>query len=187
VQGGGQGAHEVGDEAGDAGRGRAVGAVAAPHDHLVELDVADRFGGLVGQGRHVLDHEHAVRLVGAAAGVHDEAQAFRLLRQHLVLAAGGGLELGEDGGGLGLGLDATALAGGLGLHDLLGLGGAGGRFQRGAALVLDALGLGQRGLGTGPVLRLLDGGLGNALPRLALLVGFSLPDLQPALAAAIRA
>ena len=63
---------------------------------------------------------------------------------------------------------------------LLGLGRC---FHRRAPLRLDALGLGQGGLGHGPVLRFLHGGLGFALAGLAQLIGFGLLDLQVRLGA----
>src|SRR5205807_5994890 len=102
----------------------------------------------------------------AAARLDDQAQALGLLGQDFVLALGLRFEPGERGLGLALGLDAPLLGLGLGLDDDLGLLGLGRRLDRGPALGLDALGLGQRGLGHGPVLRLLHRGFRLAFARL---------------------
>ena len=61
------------------------------------------------------------------------------------------------------GFDAALFGLRLGLDDDLGLLGLGRSFDVGPAFGLDALGLGQRGLGHGPVLRFLHRGLGFAL------------------------
>ena len=80
--------------------------------------------------------------------------------------------------GLPFGFDAALLGLGFRLDDDLGLLGLGRGFHRGPPLGLDALGLGQRGLGHGAVLRFLHRGLGFALARLAQLIRFGLLDLQ---------
>ena len=65
---------------------------------------------------------------------------------------------------------------------MLGLLGLGRRFELGPLLGFDALGLGERGLGHGAVLRFEHGRLGLALARLADLVGLGLlaPAARPA-------
>ena len=87
----------------------------------------------LGQRVEVFEHQQLERLLGAAAGLDDLLQALALLGQDLVLAAGLGFELGEDGRGLALGLDAALLGLGLGLDDDLGLLGLGRGLDRGAA------------------------------------------------------
>ena len=88
---------------------RAVLAAVFPDDDLVELDVRDRLGRGVGQVVEVFEHQQLERLLRAAAGFDDLLQAFALLGQDLVLAAGFGVELGEDGRGFAFGLDAALL------------------------------------------------------------------------------
>ena len=114
----------------------------------------------------VFEHQQLERLLRAAAGLDDPLQALALLGEDLVLAAGLGFELGEDGGRLAFGLDAAFLGLGLGVDDDAGLLGLGRGFDCGAALGLDALGLGQRGLGHGAVLGFEHRRLGLALARL---------------------
>src|SRR5690606_17939239 len=109
-------AHQVGHEAADAGACSAA-VRAAPHHDLVEADVADRLGRLVGEVLDLLEHEETVRLVCAAACGDDTLETFGLLRQLLVLTARCRFEPREDCGGLALCLESPALGKRLGLDD----------------------------------------------------------------------
>ena len=121
--------------------------------------------------------EQLERLLRSAAGFDDRLQAFAFLGEDFVLATRLGVELGEGGTRLALGFDAALFRLGFRLDDDAGFLGLGRRFDGGAALGFDALGLGQGGLGHRPVLGLLHGGLSLALAGLADLVGLSLLHL----------
>jgi len=110
----------------------------------------------------VFEHQHLEGLLGAAAGVDDLPQPFALLGQDFVLAAGLGLELGEDGRRLAFGLDAAL--GRLGLAStwilaLSALAGASSAARRSASIRWASA----RRLGAGDVLGLEHGGLGPDL------------------------
>ena len=102
----GQGLGHVLEEAG--GGPVAVVAAVLPDDDLVELDVRDRLRRRSSRGLDVFEHQELEGLLGAAAGGDDLAEPFGLLGEDLVVAAGLGLELGEDGLGVALGLDPRA-------------------------------------------------------------------------------
>src|SRR4029077_21262400 len=96
----------------------------------------------------------------------------------LVLPSGLGFEFGENRRGLGLGVDAPLLGFGLGFDDGLGFLGLGGSFELGAALGLDALGIGDGGAGHRPVLGFEHGRFGLALLRFGNLISLGLADRQ---------
>ena len=137
-------------------------AAVFPDDDLVELDVRDRLGRGFGQVVEVFEHQHLEGLVGAAAGVDDPLQAFALLGQDLVLAAGFGVQLGEDGVGFALGLDPLRSASASASTIVLAFSALAGASSCGPLFGFDPFGLGQGGLGHGPVLDLQHGGLGFA-------------------------
>src|SRR5262249_16344164 len=95
-----------------------------------------------------------------------------------VLAAGLGVELGEDGRRLAFSFDAAPLRLGFGLDNGAGLLRLGRSFELGPLLGLASFGLGERGLGHGPVLRFQHGGFGLAFALFAELISLGFLDQQ---------